>query len=51
MKMEKCKLKQLEFYSCLFVEEKVICIVYVDDLLLWAKDKADITKVALSLLN
>ena len=46
---DNCKWKQLEFDPCLFVGEKVICIVYVNDLLFWANDEADITKDELSL--
>ena len=27
---------------CIFIGDKVICIVYVDNLLLWEKDKSNI---------
>ena len=34
---------------CLFIEEKVICIYYVDDLLFWSKDEAHINELAILL--
>ncbi len=36
--LETCELEQSKFDPCHFVESKVICIVYVDDLTLWSKD-------------
>jgi hypothetical protein len=48
-KLENQGLKQSEFDPCLFVGEKVTCIVYVDDLLFWAKDEDDITDLAIKL--
>ena len=45
------KLSQLEFGPCIFIGEKVIFIVYVDELLFLAKDEADITQVVLNLRN
>ena len=49
--MEKCKVKHLEIDTCLFFRYKVICIVYVDDLLFWEKDEVAITQVVLRLRN
>ena len=34
---------------CLFVGKKVISICYVDDILFWAKDEADINQLAVVL--
>ena len=34
---------------CLFVGDKVICIVDVDDLIFWAKDRKDIHDMAIKL--
>ena len=28
--------------TCIFIGDKFICIVYVDDLIFWAKDKSNI---------
>lgn len=47
--LEKSGLKQSSLDPCLFIGDKVICIVYVDDLLFWAKDESDIDSVATSL--
>ena len=46
---KKCKIKQSEFDLHLLFGEKVICVVYVNDLLFWSKDEGDITQVALGL--
>ena len=35
-KLERCGLKQFKLDPCLFFGNKVICIVYVDDLLFWS---------------
>ena len=32
---------------CLFIGDKVICIVYADDLIFWAKDESDIHDLAM----
>ena len=37
--------QQTEVDSCLFISEKVICLVYVDDTLLYARDQKDIDEV------
>ena len=34
---------------CIFIVEKFICIVYVADLIFWAKDKSDIRDLAMKL--
>ena len=34
---------------CIFIGDKVICIVYVDDLIFWAKDKLYIRDLAIKL--
>ena len=49
--MEACGLKQTQLYPCLFVGTKVMCICYVDDLIFWARDTADIDDVANMLIN
>jgi hypothetical protein len=48
-KLEKCGLKQSKFNPCLFVGPNVMCIVYVDDLIFWSCDVANIDKVAMEL--
>ena len=48
-KLEANGMKQSELDPCLFIGEKVICIVYVDDLLFWARDEADINDLAYGL--
>ena len=48
-KMDEVGLKQSKFDSCLFIGEKVIAVAYVDDILFWAKDEADITNVMIKL--
>ena len=35
--------------TCLFIGVKVICIVYVDDLIFWAKDELDIHDLSMKL--
>ncbi len=37
-KLKTCGLEQFKFDPCLFVGTKVICVVYVDDLIFWSKD-------------
>ena len=48
-KMESCGLQQSKFDPCLFIGEKVICVCYVDDLIFWSRDEADIDSVAMQL--
>ena len=40
-KMEMCGMQQSNLDPCLFIGEKVICICYVDDLIFWAMNEAD----------
>ena len=44
--MEACGMKVSKLDPCLFVGDKVLCISYVDDILFWAKDEADIIELA-----
>jgi hypothetical protein len=48
-KLETCGLEQSKFDPCLFVDEKVICVVYVDDLIFWSKDTVAINDSAMQL--
>ena len=48
-KLEKCGLQQSKFNSCLFVGPNVMCIVYVNDLIFWSRDVANIDKVTMEL--
>ena len=48
-KLEQSCLKQSEFDPCLFIGDIVTCIVYVDNLLFWARDKNDIHDLAMNL--
>lgn len=48
-KLEKVGLKQSKFDPCLFIGTDVICVVYVDNLIFWSRDKAKIDKVGLEL--
>jgi hypothetical protein len=48
-KLEQCGLKQSKFDPCLFVGPDVMCIVYVDDLIFWSRDVANIDRVAMEL--
>jgi hypothetical protein len=48
-KPETCGLEQSKFDPCLFVGEKVICVVYVDDLIFWSKDTVAINDSAMQL--
>ena len=41
-KLEKCCLKQTNFYPWLFVGDKVPCIVCIDDLIFWARNEDNI---------
>jgi hypothetical protein len=48
-RLETCGLEQSKFDPCLFVGEKVICVVYVDDLIFWSKDTEAINNYAMQL--
>ncbi len=48
-KLESCGLKQSRFDPCLFIGPDVMCIVYVDDLIFWNCDVANIDRVAMEL--
>ena len=48
-KRETCGLEQSKFDPCLFVGEKVICVVYVDNLIFWSKDTVAINDSAMQL--
>jgi hypothetical protein len=37
-----CGMEQSIFNPCLFIGEKVMCICYVDDLIFWSLNEADI---------
>ena len=47
--LKACGLEQSKFDPCLFVGTKVICIVYVDDIIFWSKDMADINSLTMRL--
>ena len=48
-KLKTCGLEQSKFDPCLFVGTKVICVVYVDDLIFWSKDTLAINDSAMQL--
>ena len=48
-KMQICGMTQSEFDPCLFIGKTVTCIMYVDDLLFWARDESEIHKLAMQL--
>jgi hypothetical protein len=48
-KLESCVLKQSRFGPCLFIGPDVMCVVYVDDLIFWSRDVANIDRVAMEL--
>jgi hypothetical protein len=48
-KLEACGLEQSKFDPCLFVGNKVICVVYVDDIIFWNKDTLMINSSAMHL--
>lgn len=50
-KLELCDLKQSKLDPCLFVGETVMCIVYVDDLIFWSREDAEITTLGMKLRN
>ena len=47
--MEECEWKQSSLDLCLFIGEKVICIIYVDDIIFWAQGESYITNLAMML--
>ena len=47
--MKACGMEVSKIDPCLFVGEKVLSICYVDDILFWAKDEADINELAMAL--
>jgi hypothetical protein len=47
--LEKCGLEQSKFDPCLFIGPNVMCIVYVDNLIFWSRNVANIDKVAMEL--
>ena len=48
-KMEAYRMEQSNLDPCLFIGEKVICVMYVDAMLFWAKDASDINALAIRL--
>ena len=46
-KLDESYLNQSGFYTCLILGDKVPCIIYVDDLILWSKDESDIHNLAM----
>ena len=46
-KLKKCGLKQSKLDPCLFIGPDVMCIVYVDGLIFWSRDVANIDRVAM----
>ena len=36
---------------CIFIGDKVICIVYFDDLIFWAKDKSNIRDLEIKIYD
>jgi hypothetical protein len=42
-------LEQSKFDPCLFVGTKVICVVYVNDIIFWSKNTVDINSSAMQL--
>ena len=47
--MKACGMEVSKIDPCLFVGKKVLSICYVDDILFWAKDEADINELAMAL--
>lgn len=45
-KLVKCGMEQSDLDPCLFISEKVICVVYGDDFLFWSTDKKYIYNLA-----
>jgi hypothetical protein len=49
VKLEQCDLEQSKFDPCLFIGTDVICVFYVNDLIIWSKDVPLINGVAMAL--
>ncbi len=45
--IEACGMTISNLYPCLFVGDKALCISYVDDILFWKKDEADIIELGI----
>jgi hypothetical protein len=50
-KMEACGMEQCTLDPCLFIGKKVMCICYVDDLIFWAFNEADIDELGVKLIS
>ncbi len=48
-KLESCGLKKSKFDPCLFIRPDVMCIVYVNNLIFWSRNVANIDRVAIEL--
>ena len=48
-KLKQVGLNQSKFDPCLFIGPDVICVIYVDDLIFWSRDLANIDRAALKL--
>ena len=48
-KLYQSGLKKSKFDPCLFLGEKVTCIVYVDDLIFWARNEDNIHNLEINL--
>ena len=48
-KMEECGMRQSEFDPCLFIGDTTIAVVFVDDVLMWSRDEANITALGMDL--
>ena len=48
-KLESCGLKQSKFDPCLFIGPDVMCVVYVDNLIFWSCNVANINRVVMEL--
>ena len=35
---EPCGLNKPELYQCIFVRERILCILYVDDIIFWVRN-------------
>ncbi len=44
-----CGLEQSKFDPCLFIGTKLVCVVYVNDIIFWSKDTEDINSSAMQL--
>ena len=45
------RILQYNLYPCLFIGDKVICIVYVDNLIFWEKYESDMHDLAMKLFD